>query len=263
MGDDIEDERLKAHLLRLSVRVYMCINKFLTSINICTFRNKQCSKKSKYPYLYGISLRNNHIKELHEDIFMALTNVIFIILDNNEIESLPIYVFKYNTQLTNINLNYNHLTHIHTNIFISNTKLIKIHLIKNKIKHFTIECKSLRNLKRLYLNGNPLHSLDEATIKPLLILTYYNNNLKITFDTSSFTCYSMLCNMSWLIRNPRKSSSISLYRQIKNSILIYDTYEDRIGLLGLYFLNSYNDDLYNYLYMRINNCKLQGNCSMS
>ena len=215
-----------------------------------------------YPKLIFIFLRNNTIREIHEKTFMALQNVLIIVLDNNAIISISKYLFSYNTQLKYINLNNNLLTNIPRNIFINNTKLVGIQLINNKIKHFIIKSNTLRDLKHLYLHGNPLDSLDEDTFKPLLIRHY--NNLKITFDTYSFTCYSMLCNMSWMIDRYSRNSIYELeYKTIINSMLVYDKYEgtELFRIHGIF--NSDNNDLYNYLHMRKTNCSLQGNCSTS
>ena len=264
LGDDIEDKRLKVHLLRLPVRLYVCKNKFLVSINRCTFRNNQCSKNTIYPRLWGISLRNNNIKQIHEETFMALQYMTLLILDNNEIESLPKYIFRYNTQLTNINLNGNHLTHIHKRIFINNAKLIKIQLLNNKIKHFIIKSNQLLQLKRIYLHGNPLESLDEDTFAPFFSYRYYYNHIIITFDTSSFTCYSMLSNMSWLIDTPYMKRIYNVEsRVIINSMLVYDKYIGTIGLRNRRNFNSYNNDFYKYLLMRITNCNIKRNSSTS
>ena len=242
----------------------MCKNKFLISINRCTFRNKKCSKNSTYPRLWGISLRNNNIKQLHEETFIALTNVTLIILLKNEIESLPKYIFRYNTQLTNINLNGNHLTHIPKHIFINNTKLIKIQLINNNITHFIIKSNQLLKIKRIYLHGNPLESLDEDTFAPFFSYRYYYNHIIITFDTSSFTCYSMLSNMSWLIDTPYMKRIYNVEsRVIINSMLVYDKYIGTIGLRNRRIFNSHNNDFYNYLLIRITNCNIEGNSSTS
>ena len=262
LEDEIQDMQLIAYLLRPTIEFYKCKNKCITSIHGCTFLDDRCSNHSKYPKLKGLSLDNNNIKELHEQTFMALTNVTFIVLHNNEIVNLPKYLFKYNIKLTNINLNNNHLTNISIHLFINNTKLKKIQLLNNKIKHFIIECKYLRDLTLLYLHGNPLLSLDEDTFMSLLSPHYYNN-LKITFDTSSFTCYSMLCNMSWLLRDYPSYNILGVsFRNLTNSILIY---KDIKGLSSLHSRNlnpTFNDDFYSYMYKKIRKCNIHGLCSL-
>ena len=185
-------------------------------------------------------------------------------LDNNEIKSVPTYLFGYNIKLKYINLNNNHLANIPRNIFINNTKLVIIQLINNKIKHFIIESKYFLKIKHIYLHGNPLQSLDESTFKPLLVAYhYFNTKLTITFDISSFTCYSLLCNTSWLIDIYDMTSIYTrTYKTIINSILEYK-YEGTTGLRSHPTFNSDNKDFYNYLLMRITNCNIQGNCSAS
>ena len=192
---------------------------------------------------------------------MALKNVLVIVLDNNEIKSISKYLFSYNTQLKYIYLNNNLLTNIPRNIFINNTKLIRIYLINNRIKHFIIESNTLRDLKRLYLHGNPLHSLDEAMFKPLLI-PYYSTNLIITFDTHSFTCYSMICHMSWLIDGYHMNSkSGKTHKIIIDSMLVYNKYKDTTGFGKELIFNSTNNYFYTYLLIRITKCNIQDNCS--
>ena len=253
MEEDIDDIQLKANVLRKMVDFYKCKNKFLTSIHRCTFLDEICSRNTKYPKLWGISLRNNNINKLYRETFMALVNLTLINLDNNEIERLPIYVFKYNLKLTIINLNGNHLTHISKHIFMNNNKLIKIQLINNKIKHIVMRITHLQYLKRLYLHGNPLDSLDRITFR-VLLLFHNNTNLIITFNTSSFTCYSMLSNMSW----------IHIYtRTFINSMLVYDKYKGTRGLWEHRYFNSDNNDFYNYLRTRLTNCNTEEHYSTS
>ena len=93
---------------------------------------------------------------------------------------------------------------------------------------------------------------------------YYYNYLIITFDTSSFTYYSMLSNMSWLIDTSYMKRIYNVEsRVIINYMLVYDKYKGTIGLRNRRNFNSYNNDFYKYLLMRINNCNTEGNCSTS
>ena len=117
-------------------------------------------------------------------------------LSNNMIENLPVNLLINNTKLVTFGINQNQLSTLPKYIFKYNRELRKIFLGYNKLTNFIIESAHLQKLKILTLHGNELISLDSDTFGAFLV-EHYVGKLLITVDFASFTntCY---CDNIWI-----------------------------------------------------------------
>ena len=200
--DDISNGFLKPNVISTSIYVFICFGNKLEGMDICSFRNINCSTNAiNYPNLKHLYLNNNEIKTLPEDLLISLTN------------------------LEKISLEYNHITHIPYYIFSNNYKIQTILLMHNKIKIFILELSHLLSLHTMSLYNNPLETIHEGTLKTFFLVR--NTNKFIGLGNINIEQFKCDCNIKWIGR-------------IKSSIVVYKfNMGDEIYNLNE-FLEQYN-----------------------
>lgn len=112
---------------------------------------------SKFPNLEDMELIKNYIKILPLNFFQALTKLRYVSLDNNLIEYLPEDIFKNNLNLEEIHLAENKIKYLPLKMFQSLTNLTYLWLSKNLIEDLPSDLfKSNLNLKRIRLDDNKI-----------------------------------------------------------------------------------------------------------
>ena len=201
---------LSPNRIHNNVDTYFCEKRNITAIDMCSFRNKNCSHyKIIYPNFEFMYLNSNNVTELHEDLFISLPNIKKIDLHNNRITSISYY------------------------LFINNNKLLFINLYNNKIKTFIVELAHILSLRTVLLSRNPIETLHEGTLKYFFIR---NTHMKKFMGIGFINNVKCDCNVNW-IRRIKKEIKINdfefgnrKYINLTEFLKVYENLEKKCTL---------------------------------
>lgn len=108
----------------------------------------------QYEILKTIRFKFNKIKELPENVFLALENIVEIDFGYNRISELPKDMLMNSPNLKTFFMSNNEIEVIPKDFFSRNLKLQKLELNKNKIKKFHFDLGVLKDLKYCYIVNN-------------------------------------------------------------------------------------------------------------
>lgn len=115
--------------------------------------------------LIGLSLEENDFAKINDDAFDGLGNLEILFL-GADLENLSPHLLSQLTKLKELNLSRNKLNKIPCDAIPESIE--ELSLPGNKIYKPSFEgCKSFKNLKRLYLGGNDIKSIDESAFDHL------------------------------------------------------------------------------------------------
>ena len=150
--------------------------------------------------LHEVFLAGNIIRAVHEKTFSLTASPVQILdLSSNRIDALPEDVFENLPYLKQLNLANNELTSLRANLLRTNTMLTWLSLANNQIarlpRNFFLG--PLRSLKRIYLNGNAMRSLNsiiDDRLSNVEIIDLSSNPITVIEPNSvqNFTCRSVI-----------------------------------------------------------------------
>ena len=150
---------------------FIYISKNLKDLGVNVFADKS----GKGLNLTRLELSSNIIEVLHEDQFIDLIELSDLYLDDNNIITIGVNVFRLNTKLKNIYLHY------------------------NNIEKFDFNLKILPKLVSLILSNNNLSTLKEGVFKHFLVKANRRDNSvsrTLFIENNLFSCD---CSMTWII----------------------------------------------------------------
>ncbi|CAH1775813.1 unnamed protein product [Owenia fusiformis] len=124
------------------------------------------------PNLEYLSLRNNGISYLHDDVFKGLNKLLTLNLGENKLGTLDDYIFKFSPNLANL------------------------YIDSNRITVISREFRKLKHMKVLNLNNNNIQTLLHDTIPQTL-------GLNLHIKENPFHCS---CEMKWIKRTIKETA---------------------------------------------------------
>lgn len=173
---------------------------------------------SSFENILEISLKDNCITSLPDDLFISNTKLTIVDLSHNTISAVENATFHFSTikylnlghnrlqkldfelpqTLINLNLSSNQISHISANFFTRLSNLSIVTLEDNLLQVFPIGCfRSLHNLNHLFLSNNKIYPIPPGTfdsLQGLKTLQIANNSIH---DLSGLTTH-FLCNLESL-----------------------------------------------------------------
>ena len=124
------------------------------------------------PNLGILDLKNNHLR-LQPYLFAGMTNLHWLLLDDNELSELPAGVFEGLSNLKLLSLSGNHFINIPAGIFAELSNLETLWLSGNRMTNIRAGIfAGLSNLEKLSLGGNRLTTLPESVFASLASLAF-------------------------------------------------------------------------------------------
>ncbi|XP_023017908.2 uncharacterized protein [Leptinotarsa decemlineata] len=159
--------------------------------------------------LQWLSLDNNNIQVLPDDLFEPLTHLKYLNLESNKLRSIPNNLFNNLPELKDVRLSNNEIVFIKTGTFRLLSNLESITLSGNNIKHIQRESfEHLPSLKNLILSGNHLGHINHdafLNLSSLGKIDLQNNQLgSLSFKYFANATGSLVLNLT---KNHIKSCS--------------------------------------------------------
>lgn len=129
------------------------------------------------PSLTLIQLHDNYIETVEVDVLWDLPNLEYFILMNGQLKELPEMFFDKNTKLRSVNGDGNQIEYLPMDLFKNNPLLEEIHFTNNKLRSISTDFSTLIWLKIIDFHGNScfdraLSDVDNLT-DYLVLIGYY------------------------------------------------------------------------------------------
>lgn len=175
------------------------------------------------------------LRKIPEDMFEGSTEIVNLVLDQNELEVLPDMLFKDQVKLERLDLSYNYLTELTEDIFLNTTSLSVLKLSNNritKISKYTFQ--KLQKLTELHMGNNQLTLLEAKTFERLSALEFIDlQNNQLTFE-AAFEVGSRFAGLSNLEHlNLQNNSITSIFEDFTlTSLRMLNLSYNKINLLS-------------------------------
>ncbi|KAH3841006.1 hypothetical protein DPMN_114465 [Dreissena polymorpha] len=160
-------------------------------------------------HLELLDLSQNGIEFLNDKAFSSLVGLKTLLLADNELGKMAkthtemfAQLFAKHSNLSFLDLSHNSIDSIPHESFLSNTHLVHVDLSQNRLTEVTFKCRHLKALEVLNLRGNMLTVLDAAT-KATLDNVPHTAFIKIS--ENAFTCSACqdYSTIEWMIKHQK------------------------------------------------------------
>ncbi|KAI4502110.1 hypothetical protein M0802_002792 [Mischocyttarus mexicanus] len=169
------------NLEQIDLRSYTNLVKLRLENNAIVMIDDICGYKclciSEMPRLKYLMVSNNQIKDINEDIFTKMEQLVTLDLSNNNLERYFVTKIHKIHSLENIYLNNNKLNSISIKNRLQNLSVLSA--ANNNLQEIIPNFVDAPNLKKLYLNNNKITIIDEDAFSKLNLLEelYLQDNL--------------------------------------------------------------------------------------